>query len=139
MNKKQYSMLLLTAIMLLLVAQCVSQTLKVSGKLLLNNKITLEKFKVSVVDLDNDSTYTREVVNGFINNLDYNKNYLIVISKQGFQTKAIAVDTHCNLDKPFKYLFYVNLVDTEPIVPDAQYAGGIFFNKNKKEFDYYLR
>lgn len=139
MNSKQMKALFIIGVALILIAECSAQTLKISGKVLFNNNSTIEKFKVSVVDLDKDSTYTVETSYGFTSNLSYNKNYLVVVSRQGFQTKAIAVDTHCDLDKSFKYLFYVNLVNTEPIVPDAQFAGGIYYNENKKQFDYYLR
>lgn len=136
---KQHVIIAIMFTLMFIGYNAIGQSLKISGKVLFNDKSTIEKFKVSVVDLDVDSTYTIETINGFNSVLKYNKNYLIVISKQGFQTKAVAVDTHCDTDKSFKYFFYVNLINTEPVIPDAQFAGGIYYNENKKQFDYYLR
>lgn len=136
---KQHVIIAIMFTLMFIGYNAIGQSLKINGKVLFNDKSTIEKFKVSVVDLDVDSTYTIETINGFNSVLKYNKNYLIVISKQGFQTKAVAVDTHCDTDKSFKYFFYVNLINTEPVIPDAQFAGGIYYNENKKQFDYYLR
>lgn len=136
---KQHVIIAIMFTLMFIGYNAIRQSLKINGKVLFNDKSTVEKFKVSVVDLDVDSTYTIETINGFNSVLKYNKNYLIVISKQGFQTKAVAVDTHCDTDKSFKYFFYVNLINTEPVIPDAQFAGGIYYNENKKQFDYYLR
>jgi hypothetical protein len=133
---------ILLYILISLVGIINAQTLTIKGKVLLNDKATLETFKISIVDLDTIDTHNTKTIkiNGNFNyKLNYNKNYLIVFQKEGFQSKAVAIDTHCKTNKDFIYKFFVNLIDTEPIILDAQFAGGIYYNKKNEQFSYYLR
>lgn len=119
-----------------------AQNLTIKGKVLFNGKETLEQFKVSIINLDTTKDYnseTNKYITNFSNKLEYNKDYMIIISKEGYQTKAIAISTHCNSKKSFKYFFNVDLNSQEEITPNPLFVGGIFYDKKKKIFDYYLK
>lgn len=141
-NKQLLLTIGLGIVLLLLNISLFAQTLTIKGKVLFNDKQTLEQFKISIIDMDtaeNYNTITTTSIKDFKCNLDFNRDYMIIISKEGYQTKAIAVSTYCKLNKPFKYNFYVNLINTEPIIENPQFVGGIYYNKKKQNFDYYLK
>ncbi len=117
-----------------------AQTLTIKGKVQLEGAYTLEKVDVAIVNL-NDTGATPErmhIIKNFSSALPFNGEYLVIVSRAGYQPKAIYINTFCDSTKPFKYLFEVDLQpkDVQDNIP--MHAGGIYWNKKKGIFDYYL-
>ena len=138
-NIKQTVLILSVMILVFLsVKVASSQTLTIHPMILLNDESTLETVKVTIIDLNTKDTITNQrIIKGFTYKLEDKKDYLIVFQKEGFQSKSVAVSTNYTSNQKHMYTFYVNLSD-ENVLPDVKYAGGIYYNKKKKEFDYYL-
>lgn len=109
-----------------------------TSKLLQDDKITNEKFNIVVVNSTDNTTETFQQRKVLKLDLKYDKEYTIIVSKQGYRTKAISVDTYCNLNQPIKYICTINLFKTDTF-SEATLVGGIYFNEHKNEFDYYLK
>lgn len=132
---------LMFTVLILAYNTAVGQTLTTKAKITLNGKSTLEKVKVTIIDLDTIDSYKNksfDVIKSFTYEFEDNKEYLVVFQKEGFQSKSIAVETNHKDNQKFLYLFIIDLSDKEVIKNEVKYAGGIFYNKKKNEFDYYL-
>lgn len=113
--------------------------LTLTSKLLIDDQLTNESFNVTVINTTDNITNVIEQKKLLKVELQYDKEYVIIVSKKGFKAKAISVDTYCNIQEPVKYFCYINLLPTEDNVPNATLVGGIYYNESNKQFDYYLK
>lgn len=142
MKTKKIIAVILVILALIAMNSVYAQTLSVKAKVLLDGKqITNEKVKITVINLDTLSEFKNQ---SFETNKPFNyqfKNdneYLIVFQKNGYQSKSILIRTNINSSEKFLYTFNVNLSSKNIIPNTVEYAGGIYYNEHKKEFDYYL-
>lgn len=137
-NQTNRIVLAMFATALLWIATCNlnAQSLSIRGNVTLDETSSFEKYSVRILDMNTDSVVKFDAVKKFNYNLEYNHMYMVVVSKKGYESKSIYIDTKCSTKESFKFLFDMNLVSNK----DDQFvvqAGGIFFNKNKKEFDFF--
>jgi hypothetical protein len=114
-----------------------AQTLLIKGNVTLDEVSSFEKYSVKVLDMSNDSTITFDAVKKFTCKLNYNRIYMVVISKKGYESKSVYIDTKCSINESFKFVFDMNLVHKKVNDMYVIQAGGIFYNKNKRTFDYF--
>jgi len=135
--KQSFIILMIMSLAFVLV-QCTAtaQTLTINPKIQLNGKYTLEKVKVTIKDMDTVDAHALVVLNvtkKFTYMLEDNKDYLIIFEVKGFQSKSIMVSTNYTSNIQYIYKFIVDLSDKD-VMPGVQYAGGIYYNKQKKNF-----
>lgn len=110
-----------------------------NSKVLIDNKTTNEEVTVTIINSTDNINSVIEQKKNIKLELQYDKEYIIIVSKKGYKTKAISIDTYCNRNEPIKYFCYINLELTNNNISEAILAGGIYYNESKKEFDYYLK
>jgi len=110
-----------------------------NSKVLIDNQQVNEQVTVTIINSTDNINSVIEQKRNIKLELQYDKEYIIIVSKKGFKTKAISIDTYCNMNEPIKYLCSINLEKTNDKLPDATLVGGIYYNENKKQFDYYLK
>lgn len=140
-NTKQILIAIMLFVSLFMIYSCTTaQTLKVKGKLLIEGESTLEKFDIEVIDILGNTMVKKTVVNAMSVDLKYNAEYAIIISRPGCQAKSIYVNTFCNESNSVKYICTIDLKTRGVEMKDMPIqAGGIFYNKYKNEFDYFLQ
>lgn len=114
-----------------------AQSLTIKGNVTLENKSTLEKYKVQVLDMDLNECIEFDAFKTFTHKLVYDHSYMVIISRNGFQSKSIYVNTDCKINKSFKFKFDCNLEPDDVHDNIVCQAGGVFFDKKDKEFTYY--
>ena len=129
----------LFTIMLLILGINAYAQLTINGKILIENQVTTDQVTITIINSTDNTTSVIEQKRTLKLQLEYDKEYIIIVSKQGYKSKAISVDTYCDILNPVKYFCYINLESTTDKIAEASLAGGIFFNAYKKEFDYYLK
>lgn len=135
---KQAFIILMIMSLAFVLVQCTAtaQTLTINPKIQLNGKTTLEKIKVTIKDMDTVDAYATVVLSvtkKFTYMLEDNKDYLIIFQVDGFQTKSVMVSTNYTSNTQYIYRFIVDL-SSKDVIPGVQYAGGIYYNKQKKNF-----
>lgn len=133
------SMMAICLFILLLVTYNVAtaQKLSIKGNLTVENKSTLEQCTVQILDMDTQECISFKAVKFFKYKLEYNKQYIVIISHPGLQPKSIFFNTECKTDKGLTYSFDCNLLKAEINDDVVCQAGGVFFDKKDKEFTYY--
>lgn len=138
-NTKQILFAILVFVLAFTIKATMAQSLIIKGKVSYEKKNTLEKATVVIYDLKTSKiTDSLNVVRSFSYNIPFNKQYLLIVYRDGYQPKSIYIDSECNSNKSVKYLFSVDLKPKEiqDNIPVA--VGGIYYNKKKDEFTYYL-
>lgn len=109
-----------------------AQTLSIKGNVTLEDKSTLERYNVRILDMSNDKAITFIASKRFNYQLEYNKEYMIFISYKGMQSKAIYFDTKCELKKNLTFEFDCNLIKTQADNSKICKAGGVFYASGDK-------
>lgn len=138
MKNKALLVGLLVYLLISITGLITAQNLQLRAKIILNGKPTLEKIDIKMVRVNDNLTTSISCTNTLNVDLPYNDEYLITFSKKGYQSKYIIINTLCNLNTLFRYNCIIDLKPKEVLDDIPLQAGGIYFNKNKHEFDYYL-
>lgn len=115
-----------------------AQVLAIKAKVTYEGESTFEKFRVKLLNMQTNDVIEVNDFKTFNLNLAYNQMYVIIVSKEGYQSKSIYVDTKCNITKDTKYNIIVDLKTNEFDKDLPLQAGGIFYDKHKNSFDFYL-
>ena len=127
--------MLLVGLALLVSSVALGQNnLVLEGKLFKNGKCDKTLFIVQVIKDRNEVTEYDNVHRDFKLNLEYGHNYTVIIYSEGCQPKYIKIDTNGPSNRREKYEadFYLKTSTDQTLY----YAGGIFYNDVKKQFDY---
>lgn len=135
--KQSLQVLLVLVFFFMCVKAMNSQILKIEGHVTLDKISTLDRYTVKVLDMETDSVFEFKSIRLFSHKLEFNKNYTVVISKKGYQSKSIFFNTHCTYDGNFRYIFNCNLDKDDNGGDIVCQAGGVFYNSQKQNFDYY--
>ena len=138
MKNKALLIAFLVYILTAMTGLAIAQNLQLKAKIILNGKASLEKIDIKLVRVNNNMITSVSCVSTLNVDLPYNDEYLVVFSKEGYQSKYIVINTMCTLNTLFRYNCIVDLKPKEVLDDVPLQAGGIYFNKNKNEFDYYL-
>jgi len=138
MKNKALLIAFLVYILTAITGLATAQNLQLKAKIILNGKASLEKIDIKLVRVNNNMITSVSCVSTLNVDLPYNDEYLVVFSKEGYQSKYIVINTMCTLNTLFRYNCIVDLKPKEVLDDVPLQAGGIYFNKNKNEFDYYL-
>lgn len=109
-----------------------AQTLSIKGNVTLEDKSTLERYNVRILDMSTDKAIAFVASKEFQYQLQYNKEYMIFISYKGLQSKAIYFDTKCELKKNLTFEFDCNLVKNKIDNNKICKAGGVFYASGDK-------
>ena len=129
------AMLLLGIALLVCSAALGQNNLVLEGKLFKNGKCDKTTYIVQVIKDKTDVLEYSNVRKDFKLNLEYGHNYTVIIYSEGCQPKYIKIDTNSPINRHVKYEadFYLKTSTDQSLY----YAGGIFYNDVKKQFDYF--
>ena len=128
--------MLLVGLALLVSSVALGQkNLVLEGKLFKNGKCDITTFIVQVIKDRTDVVEYTDVRKDFKLNLEYGHNYTVIIYSEGCQPKQIKIDTNGPSNRREKYEadFYLKTSTDQTLY----YAGGIFYNDVKKQFDFF--
>jgi hypothetical protein len=129
------AMLLVELALLVSSAALGQNNLVLEGKLFKNGKCDKTTFIVQVIKDRTDVVEYTNVRKDFKLSLEYGHNYTVIIYSEGCQPKYIKIDTNGPVNRREKYEadFYLKTSTDQTLY----YAGGIFYNDEKKQFDYF--
>lgn len=137
-NFKQSLAILLVMLMVFVCVQHTNaQILKIEGRVTLDKVSSFEQYNVQVLDMDSNTVSEFKACKKFTYKFQFNKSYMVVISKKGYQSKSIFFNTTCDSNDAFKYIFDCNLQSNVEQLNVVCQAGGIFYNPHKQNFDFY--
>ena len=139
--KQSLYALLLVMFALLVAKQAISQgnnKFKISCVLQKDGQVTnSNNFIIKIINTVENTEEQFTTSKTFDHTLAYNNYYKIVIYSDGCITKYITIDTNADIKENYKYRFVVNLKSDE--IEQMIYAGGIYYNENINNFDYFLK
>lgn len=135
-NKMVVALFVFT-LLFVICANVKAQTLSIKGNVTLNDQSSFKKYTVTVEEQSNDTVIAFEAVKRFTYELKYNHYYVVTVSRDGYTSKSICINTKCNSTESFSYIFDMNLLPNRSPDDIVYEAGGVFFNENKKMFDFF--
>ncbi len=137
--KQSMYALMLLMFALLVVKQATSQTVSVDCILEKDGKsIKSNQFIVKIID-ENKQEVEFKANKSFKCDLEYNHYYTLVVYSTGYIAKFITIDTNVNKIKKNKKLEFI--IDLSPTTEENQIVnvGGISYNRNINDFDYFFK
>lgn len=138
--KQSLAILLVMSLIFIGVESMNAQILKIQGHITLDKVSSFDRYTVKVLDTEKDSVIAEfKDFKTFSYTIGFNKEYTVVISKEGYKSKSIFFNTTCSdKSQPFKYVFDCNLEKNPDSKDDSVcQAGGVFYNEDKQNFDFY--
>lgn len=137
--KQSLYILAMLLFMMLIVKQAISQTVIIDCILEKEGKsIKSNQFIVKIID-ENKQEVEFKANKSFKCNLEYNHYYTLVVYSTGCIAKFITIDTNVNKIKKNKKLEFI--IDLSPTTEENQIVnvGGISYNRNINDFDYFFK